>query len=271
MCPYESEPQRRPRCARRRARDSRAAPAESPNKFHCILRHIVLATAMPDAQSERPPAAAGRLDAKPSPGSSAPSPSPGAARRRAGCGRARRGSPPSRPRGACRRRSVISESASAQRLELADDAVAAAPAPGAAAAASQRVARYAQRELELERLDRRVEGVAHRHVDAARAVGVGAGALSAAERLVVGERLVAEREVVHRALARGRAPAEGAEHEVGDPAGGLDVARRDGGRRRALSRRAQPARAPRSAGRRRREGGMSGSVSTRTAKKQAER
>ena len=45
----------------------------------------------------------------------------------------------------------------------------------------------AQRELELERLDRRVERVAHRDVDAARAVGVGARALAAAERLVVGE------------------------------------------------------------------------------------
>ena len=74
-----------------------------------------------------------------------------------------------------------------QRLELAHDAVAAAVPPGAARAAPQRVLDRAQRELELERLDRRVERVRHRHVHGARAVGVGARALAAAERLVVGE------------------------------------------------------------------------------------
>ena len=45
----------------------------------------------------------------------------------------------------------------------------------------------AQRELALERLDRRVQRVAHRHVHAAGPVGVRARALAAAERLVVGE------------------------------------------------------------------------------------
>ena len=111
-----------------------------------------------------------------------------------------------------------------QRFELAHDAVAAAMAPGAPGAAAQRVLEDAQRKLPLERLDRRVERVAHRDVHAARSVGVRAGALAAAERLVVGEARVAEREVVHRALAL-RAP-ERAEHEVGDARGGLDVARR---------------------------------------------
>ena len=74
-----------------------------------------------------------------------------------------------------------------ERLELAHDAVAAAMRARAARAAADRVARDAQRELELERLDGRVERVRHRDVDAARAVGVRAGALAAAERLVVRE------------------------------------------------------------------------------------
>src|SRR5215210_2127774 len=46
-----------------------------------------------------------------------------------------------------------------ERLQLADDAVAAAPAPGAARAAPERVLDRTQRELELQRLDRRVERV----------------------------------------------------------------------------------------------------------------
>ena len=57
-----------------------------------------------------------------------------------------------------------------ERLELADDAVATAMAPGSAAAAADRVLDDAQRELELERLDRRVARVRHRNVDGARAV-----------------------------------------------------------------------------------------------------
>src|SRR5918994_7296692 len=80
-----------------------------------------------------------------------------------------------------------------ESLDLAHDAVAAAVRPGAARLAPQRVLDDAQRELELERLDRRVERVRHRDVHAARAVGVRAGALAAAERLVVGEGVVAER------------------------------------------------------------------------------
>src|SRR6202008_4126323 len=77
----------------------------------------------------------------------------------------------------------------------------AAPWAVAAGAAAQRVLDGAQGELALEGLDRRVEGVRHGDVDGARPVGVGARALAAAERLVVRERVAAEREVVHRALA----------------------------------------------------------------------
>src|SRR5512133_667344 len=58
-----------------------------------------------------------------------------------------------------------------QRLELAYHAVPAAPAAGTARAAPQRVLDRAKRELQLERLDGRVERVRHRHVDGARAVG----------------------------------------------------------------------------------------------------
>ncbi len=132
-----------------------------------------------------------------------------------------------RPRaGAWRRRSAISEKLiSSSASQLAHDAVAAAVTARAARAAAQRVLDDAQRELALERLDRRVQRVAHRDVHAARPVGVRARALAAAERLVVGEALVAEREVVHRALAL-RAP-ERAQHEIGDARGGLDVAGRD--------------------------------------------
>ena len=122
-----------------------------------------------------------------------------------------------------------------QRLELPDDAVPAVVAPRAARAAGDRVARDPQRELELERLHRGVERVRHRDVHRARAVGVRAGALPAAERLVVGEALAAQREVVHRPLAE--CPSEGGEDEVGDPRGGLDVARHHGGRRAGVEQR----------------------------------
>src|SRR4051794_27929140 len=87
-----------------------------------------------------------------------------------------------------------------QGLEVAHDAVAAAMPAAASGPAPHGVLDGPQRELQLERLDRRVEGVAHRDVHGARAVCVLARALAAAESLVVGELLVAEREVVHRAL-----------------------------------------------------------------------
>ena len=174
-------------------------------------------------RNPRPPASpdavADRIAASPTPSARAP-------RRRGGCVRGAPGSPPSAPGGAWRRRSVSSEKLmSVEGLELAHDAVAAAMTPGAARPAAQRVLGHAQRELELERLDGRVERVRHRDVDGARPVGVRAGALAAAERLVVGPRVGAEGEVVHGALAQ-RA-AEGAEHEVGHARRRLDVAAGD--------------------------------------------
>src|SRR4051794_3920247 len=51
-----------------------------------------------------------------------------------------------------------------QRLELAHDPVAAAVPAVATRSSSDRIARHAQGELELERLDRRVERVRHRDV-----------------------------------------------------------------------------------------------------------
>src|SRR5947209_6386296 len=88
-----------------------------------------------------------------------------------------------------------------ERLELAHDPVAAALATRATGAAPHGGAYDAQRKGALERLDRRVERVAHRHVDGARAGCIRAGALTAPDRLVVAEPLVAECQVVHRALA----------------------------------------------------------------------
>src|SRR3712207_6853619 len=49
-----------------------------------------------------------------------------------------------------------------ERLDLAHDAVAAPVGAVAARIPAHRVSRHAQRELELERLDRRVQRVAHR-------------------------------------------------------------------------------------------------------------
>src|SRR3984957_9347068 len=131
----------------------------------------------------------------------------------------------------------------AQRLELAHDAVAAAVAPAPAGAAAQRVLDHAQRELALERLDRRVQSVAHGDVHATWPVRVCARALAAAERLVVGEAGVswggggAEREVVHRALPLG-AP-ERAQYQVGNARGGLDIPSSHGGARARVEDRAE--------------------------------
>ena len=143
-----------------------------------------------------------------------------------------------------------------QRLDLAHDAVAAAVLAVAAAAPAQRVLDRAQRELQLERLDRRVQRVRHRDVDRARPVRVGAGALAAADRLVVGEVVVAERQVVHRPLAE-RA-AERLEHQVGDARAGLDVAGHDRVRRLGVQQAALGGDRPRSGGRRRRTAGRRG-------------
>src|SRR5262249_50486257 len=82
--------------------------------------------------------------------------------------------------------------------ELADDTVSAAKAAGTPGAKTQEVPLDTHRISELQRLDRRVEGIRHRHVDSRRAYSVSTGALAAADRLVVGEASVAERDVVHR-------------------------------------------------------------------------
>src|ERR671918_1471905 len=125
--------------------------------------------------------------------------------------------------------------------DLADDAVPAVAPAAAAGAEPERVALDAQRVGELERFHRRVEGVRHGHVHPRGAVRVGAGALPAADRLVVGEARGPEREVVHRPLplsGNGKGLREGAEEDVRDPAGGLDVAGHDGGRRARVHERA---------------------------------
>src|SRR5262249_49520487 len=121
-----------------------------------------------------------------------------------------------------------------QRLDLSHQPVAATSSAAAAAVAAQRELADTQGELGLQRLDRRVEGVRHRHVDGARSLGVGAGALAAAEGLVIGEPLAGEREVVHRALAlsrRCRRLAERRDDEIGHAARRLDVAGGYGGGR----------------------------------------
>src|SRR4051794_6132782 len=116
-----------------------------------------------------------------------------------------------------------------ERLDGADDAVAPAVRAAAARAAPDGVLAHAHGELELERFHRGVQRVAHGHVDARRAVGVRARALAAAERLVVGEGLRAEGEVVHRSLPLG--PPERGEHHVGHAGGRLDVPADDRGGR----------------------------------------
>ena len=184
-------------------------------------------------------------------------------------GRRRRGR-----RGACRRRSVISvkrigASASSSRTIPSPPRC----SPGAAAAAAQRKLAHPQRELGLERLDRGVERVRHRHVDGARPVGVRAGALAAADRLVVGElaRSPRVRLFIVPWPCAGAARASRAPRAPG---------RRPGSRSRRCRRRPRPAGA-RSAGsppgratstgrKAPAEGGASGSVSTRTAKKAAD-
>ena len=84
-----------------------------------------------------------------------------------------------------------------------------------ARAPPERILDHPHRKLELERLDRGVERVAHRHVHAARAVRVRARALTAADRLVVDDVFGPERDVVHRPLSE--SSPEGAQDNVGHP------------------------------------------------------
>src|SRR6266700_4192099 len=77
------------------------------------------------------------------------------------------------------------------------DALTAAEAAVAAGTEPERVPLDPERIRELERLNRRRERVRHRDVYRRRAVSVRTGALAAADRLVVSERVAPEGEVVH--------------------------------------------------------------------------
>src|SRR5207247_10035621 len=108
-----------------------------------------------------------------------------------------------------------------ERFELPYDALAAAVRTCAARVEAKRVPAHPERIRELERLGRCGERVRHRHVYAGGPVGARARALAAADRLVVGEALVPEGEVVHRPLAlRGRLErlAERTDEDVDDAA-----------------------------------------------------
>src|SRR5690349_3070163 len=93
------------------------------------------------------------------------------------------------------------EPARLEDLQLADDAGAAPIRARPARAEPQPVTVNANRILELERLDRSRQRVRHRDVHAARTVCVRTRSLAAADRLVVREAIVAERDVVHRSLS----------------------------------------------------------------------
>ena len=123
-----------------------------------------------------------------------------------------------------------------ERLEFADQSVTTAVGAATAAVTPYRVLDDAQRELEFQRFDRRVEGVRHRDVDGAGAVGVIACTLASAERLVMGERLGPDGEVVHRPLAE-CAP-ERRQDEIRDARRRLDVSRGHGGGARRVQQRA---------------------------------
>src|SRR5207253_11334389 len=86
--------------------------------------------------------------------------------------------------------------ADVEHAQLADDAVAAAVSSRPAGAQPQLVALHPQRVLQLQRFDRRRLRVRPRDVYAARSIRMRTGALSAADRLVIREPLVAQRDVV---------------------------------------------------------------------------
>ena len=219
-------------------------------------------------------APAGRLDAQPLAGCSVPVTLPGSGRPRAGRARARPAAPPARRAGRGARRSAISEKLISRRACSSRMT----PSPPrcsarAARAAAQRVLDHAQRKFALERLDRRVHRVAHRHVHGARPVGVGAGSLAAARasrsrrssrRRASGCSSFPGRARARRRRARGRPRARTSPRCPPRPPASA--------RRRGCALRIEPSGAMISIGRKApAEGGMSGSVSTRTANRQAER
>src|SRR5258706_3941693 len=100
-----------------------------------------------------------------------------------------------------------------EKLELAHQPVAAAPRAGAARGTAQGELEHAHPEAALQDLRVGDARVGHVRVHARRAREARPRARAAADRLVVTEALVAEGEVVHRALT-GREPAERAEQHV---------------------------------------------------------
>src|SRR5690242_9870854 len=86
------------------------------------------------------------------------------------------------------------------RLEFAHDPVSSRMAPPAPRAPAQPVLDHAQGKLELERLNRGIERVAHRDMNSAGAIRIGAGALTAPDRLVINDLLGPQRDVIHRPL-----------------------------------------------------------------------
>ena len=92
------------------------------------------------------------------------------------------------------------EAAGLEDAELPDDPVAAAVSPRSAGLHAKLVALHAQWVGELQRLGRRRQRVRHGHVHARGAIRLCAGALAAADRLVVRKAIVPEGDVVHRAL-----------------------------------------------------------------------
>ena len=167
--------------------------AEIPNPLQIgvLFCHVPAVGAAPDTGSARrsPPPPGVSMRSR-WPGASVPVSLPGIAGRRSGRAPGRPGSPPSAPRGACRRRSAISEKrhlASACSSRTTPSPPRCAPAPPEPRRSAYSVTRSGNSRSSAS--IGRVEGVAHRDVHAARAVRVRARALAAAERLVVGERV----------------------------------------------------------------------------------
>src|SRR5207342_2423970 len=92
------------------------------------------------------------------------------------------------------------QAARIEHVQLPNDPLAAAVTPTPPGAEPQLVPLDPERVAELERLGGRRERVRHRDVNPRRAVRVGACALASSYRLVVGEAVVAESEVVHGPL-----------------------------------------------------------------------
>src|SRR5262249_12414721 len=123
------------------------------------------------------------------------------------------------------------EAAVREHAQLADHAVTAAVHSLTAGAVTQAPALDPQRVLQLQRRDRGDPRVRQGTVHGPGPGGSWAGALATADRLVVGERVAADGDVVHRSLPlRGHLEhtAEGGEDDVDDARCGLGVPSDDG-------------------------------------------